>query len=237
MSADQKIARAAKKPPLALIPFVYLWGAARVFAYGVKKYALGNWHRATLDDGAGERYVSATTRHLAAMQNPDGTWSPESLAALDDESGLPHLDHAICSLIMLRGIMVKCGALPADPGEGKEPPKTRTDGWTNVLTGIGIGPLPKGPHTHDSINEHYAKRAAEIGVPAHIAHAPCDTYYCQQEGHLEEIEKIVRRVSPQPRVFRMDCDIAVAERLVQQGKLRREAGGYALPFTETEVPA
>lgn len=127
MSADQKIAAAAKKPPLLLIPLLYLYGVARVFAYGVKKYALGNWHRATLDDGAGERYLSATTRHMAAMQNADGTVTPASLAALDDESGLPHIDHAICGLIMLRGIMVKCGALPADPGEGKEPPKKQCE--------------------------------------------------------------------------------------------------------------
>lgn len=142
---DQKIARASKKAPLALIPFIWLWGIARVLAYGAKKYAKGNHYAATLEDGAGERYVSAAMRHCGAMQLPDGTFTPESLASLDDESGLPHIDHAMCSLGILRGIMVKCGALPADPGEGKEPPK------------VAPAPRipPKGACTWDAIAEHY----------------------------------------------------------------------------------
>jgi hypothetical protein len=114
--SDQKIRTAAKKAALALIPWRFLLGVARVFMYGAKKYAPGNWYNATLEDGAGERYVSAAQRHLSEMQHPSGLFTPESLAARDEESGYPHIDHAICGLIMLRGIMVKCGALPADPG-------------------------------------------------------------------------------------------------------------------------
>jgi hypothetical protein len=123
--SDQKIHTAAKKPALALLPWRFLLGVARVFMYGAKKYAPGNWYSATLSDGAGERYVSATQRHLSEMQEPNGLFTPKSLAALDEESGLPHIDHAICGLIMLRGILVKDGALTADPGESKAPP-TRT---------------------------------------------------------------------------------------------------------------
>lgn len=43
----------------------------------------------------------------------------ESCVALDAESGLPHIDHAIAGLVMLRARMCKAGALPADPGEAK----------------------------------------------------------------------------------------------------------------------
>lgn len=123
MSSDQKIKTAANKAPLGLIPAQAQVGPSRVYQYGARKYAAGNYYNATLEDGAGQRYVSAALRHLAEMQLPNGLHTPESLAALDPESGLPHLDHAICGLQMLRSIMVKCGALPVDPGIGNEPPK------------------------------------------------------------------------------------------------------------------
>lgn len=119
---DQKIKSASGKAPLGLIPARALVGPARVYGYGAKKYAAGNYYNATLADGAGARYVSAALRHLGDMQEPNGLHTAESLAALDPESGLPHIDHAICGLLMLRAIMTKCGALPADPGEGLEPP-------------------------------------------------------------------------------------------------------------------
>lgn len=121
MSADQKIKTAAGKPPLGMVPAQALIGPSRVYGYGGRKYAPGNYYNATLDDGAGARYVSAALRHLGEMQLPNGLHTPESLAMLDPESGLPHLDHAICGLLMLRAIMIKCGALPADPGEGNDP--------------------------------------------------------------------------------------------------------------------
>lgn len=114
--ADLKINQAAKKADLGLIPLKALFGAARVFSYGAKKYAEGNFYEAFLEDGAGRRYISALLRHGAEMQEPNGLHTPSSLAERDEESGLPHIDHAICGLLMLRSIMTKCGALPADPG-------------------------------------------------------------------------------------------------------------------------
>ncbi len=118
---DGKIAQAAAKPCLGMIPFSALQGVARVFAYGARKYKPGNFLTATLRDGAGERYVSAALRHLLEMQAPNGLHTPESLGAVDSESALPHIDHAICGLIMLRAIMVKCGALDADPAAWIQP--------------------------------------------------------------------------------------------------------------------
>lgn len=123
MSQDGKIAQAAQKVRYALIPMQATKGLARVFAYGAKKYQPGNWYEATLSDGAAERYQSAVDRHKAAMQEPNGLWTPESLSKLDEESGLPHIDHLLASVVMLRGILIKDGVLPADPGEGNEPPK------------------------------------------------------------------------------------------------------------------
>lgn len=120
---DHKIKTAAAKAPLGVVPQQALIGPARVFGYGGRKYVAGNFYNADLSDGAGQRYVSAALRHLAEMQEPNGLHTPESLAALDPESGLPHIDHVLCGLMMLRTIMVKCGALPADPGIGNEPPQ------------------------------------------------------------------------------------------------------------------
>ena len=120
---DGKIAQAAKKAPLDMVPLRSLKGAARVLRYGTKKYRTqGNFLSATLGDGAGGRYHGAALRHLSECQEPSGVFSVESLAAIDDESGLPHIDHMICGLLMLRAILVKDGALPEDPGEGNEPP-------------------------------------------------------------------------------------------------------------------
>jgi len=122
MAEDQKIGRAAKKAPLWLIAQQCLLGVARVFQYGAKKYKPGNWHQATLADGAAERYISAAARHQVEMQGADGLFTRETLAARDDESGGYHLDHAICSLLMLRGILIKEGVMVADPGELNAPP-------------------------------------------------------------------------------------------------------------------
>lgn len=118
---DGKIKKALAKPDLALIPKQSLVGVARVFSYGAKKYAPGNFYQAHLEDGAGRRYLSAVDRHLMETGLPNGLHTYVTLAALDEESGLPHIDHAICSLLMLRSIITKSGALPMDPGPGKDP--------------------------------------------------------------------------------------------------------------------
>lgn len=121
-AGDFKIATAEKKVPLNLIPLRALKGAARVFQYGAKKYAKGNFLKAMISDGAFERYIGGLLRHLASTQDLTGLF-PENGVELDEESGLPELDHMICGLIMLRAILIKEGVLPEDPGIGNEPPK------------------------------------------------------------------------------------------------------------------
>lgn len=119
------------KVPLFWIPMWALQGVARVFAYGARKYAPGNWQRAGHEEGADEGgplndYQSAALRHWAAIQAacPVGV---ADWGAVDDESGLPHIDHLICSLLMLRGIGQLAGLLPADPGRGNDPRKPLSD--------------------------------------------------------------------------------------------------------------
>jgi hypothetical protein len=116
---DFKVATASKKVPLDMLPLRALAGAARVFQFGGKKYAPGNFLNASPEDGFVARYAGGALRHLKECQSLDGTYDFKKLVgALDIESGLPEIDHMICGLIMLRAIAIKHG-MAEDPGEGK----------------------------------------------------------------------------------------------------------------------
>lgn len=118
--SDEKIKTANSKVPLNLIPLHALKGLARVFGFGAKKYAPGNYYTAS-DVEIANRYIGGLLRHIADAQLPNGLFDWSSLSSLDVESGLPEIDHALCGLIMLRALAIKHGALPADPGIGNEP--------------------------------------------------------------------------------------------------------------------
>ena len=77
------------KPRTDLLPPDALLGTSAVFAYGARKYSANNWRGGIKLS----RLIGALLRHVFAfMAGQD----------LDPESGLPHLDHALCSLMMLR---------------------------------------------------------------------------------------------------------------------------------------
>jgi hypothetical protein len=83
------VKRDAGKPRTDLLPPDALLGTAAVFEYGSKKYSANNWRKGILIS----RLTGALLRHIFAfMAGQD----------IDPESGLPHLDHALCSLMMLR---------------------------------------------------------------------------------------------------------------------------------------
>lgn len=113
MAEDMKIKTAAGKPPLDLIPLSALVGIARVFGFGARKYERDNWKLAA-DEGAVSRYKGAILRHLAGMEK-----DPQ---AIDEESGLPHVYHLGCSVVMLIGLLHLHHGMPQDPGEGNAPP-------------------------------------------------------------------------------------------------------------------
>ena len=71
-----------------LLPLASLEGCVRIFEFGAEKYSIGNWER-----GMSWRAVyESLQRHMASWQAGE---------ELDLESGLPHIDHALCNLIML----------------------------------------------------------------------------------------------------------------------------------------
>lgn len=116
--ADEKIKTAALKVPLDMIPLQALKGAARVIQHGGVKYKPGNFLKAMIADGAISRYAGAWLRHMADMQDLDGQWLL-NFTHLDEESGLPEIDHLLTGIIMARAILIKEGRLPADPGLSK----------------------------------------------------------------------------------------------------------------------
>ena len=76
------------KPDYSLIPMHLLEDTARVFMYGSKKYAAWNWCK-------GMKWsvpYACALRHLFAWFRGE---------ECDKESGLPHLAHAMCNILML----------------------------------------------------------------------------------------------------------------------------------------
>lgn len=80
---------AAGKPRLGLVPPAIIEAVGRVRTFGVEKYHdPENWRNVSP-----ERYVDAMMRHVCAyLRNPD---------AVDEESGLPHLEHVACNVAFL----------------------------------------------------------------------------------------------------------------------------------------
>jgi hypothetical protein len=77
------------KPKFSLIPQRALEFVARVLTFGAKKYGTRNWVN-TEDLSA--RYTDAALRHINAYLRGE---------KLDPETNLPHLSHAVASLMFV----------------------------------------------------------------------------------------------------------------------------------------
>ena len=82
----------AGKPRWSLIPDRAMEDVVKVLTYGARKYGDDNWRE--VEDGP-RRYYDAAMRHLMAYRQ--GHWT-------DDESGLPHLAHAMASLLFIMAL-------------------------------------------------------------------------------------------------------------------------------------
>lgn len=74
------------KPQLSRVPSFALESVAKVLAFGAEKYGWENWRKC--EDV--RRYYDAALRHTFAASRGE---------FLDEESGLPHLSHALCCLM------------------------------------------------------------------------------------------------------------------------------------------
>jgi hypothetical protein len=89
MRNDQTAKNDAGKPTYTLIPPAILDSIERVRAYGNAKYhSPDNWRNVEA-----QRYWEATLRHARAA------WT--DYTAIDDESGLLHIEHMACSLAFI----------------------------------------------------------------------------------------------------------------------------------------
>lgn len=79
----------ASKPRWSLIPQGTLEEVIKVLEYGANKYSPDNWKKVPEME---VRYYDAAMRHI------DAYWQGEYL---DEESGQPHLAHAVCCLMFL----------------------------------------------------------------------------------------------------------------------------------------
>ncbi len=127
---DLKAGVGGKKPQLSHMPPGALTWAARAFQYGSTKYARGNYLRPTVDRLADfdrlEAYIDATLRHIFAVTREmewmrGNTGMEQGYQFLvgafpDGESRLPHLCHALCSLMMAIQQGIDAGILVEDPG-------------------------------------------------------------------------------------------------------------------------
>jgi len=84
----------SQKVRYTLMPEGVIQGVLEVLEFGAKKYDVDNWQK--VPDGE-VRYMNAAWRHFDAHARGELT---------DPESGLPHLDHAICSLAFARWFSV-----------------------------------------------------------------------------------------------------------------------------------
>ncbi|MEN6414412.1 MAG: dATP/dGTP diphosphohydrolase domain-containing protein [Veillonellales bacterium] len=81
----------SEKPRWELLPLDTIEEIVKVMTYGAKKYAPNNWKKVRPKS----RYFAAALRHMTAYQSGE---------IIDKESGLPHLTHALCSLMFLQWI-------------------------------------------------------------------------------------------------------------------------------------
>ena len=87
------------KPRYDLYPLDAYEGCTKVLTFGAQKYADNEWKNVP---NAKSRYYAALIRHLNAQKEHFDSGGTGLL--LDEESGLPHLDHAQCCLIFIRHI-------------------------------------------------------------------------------------------------------------------------------------
>ena len=88
MYALQRWQEGEDEPLSVVLAYHDLDGACRVLEYGADKYAVNNWMKGM----AWSVPLGCALRHLQAVIKGEH---------LDNESGLPHIDHALCNIIML----------------------------------------------------------------------------------------------------------------------------------------
>ena len=96
------------KPEFELLPFELMSGVNKIFQYGANKYQVNNWKK---PDFLMSRAYNALLRHMFAF------WNGEDY---DKESGLLHLDHAMCNLLFMKYHLLNTPAADHRPNKRNE---------------------------------------------------------------------------------------------------------------------
>lgn len=72
-----------------LLPMDVIEECVKILTFGAAKYTDNSWQQ--VENGI-ERYYAAMLRHIVAYRNGD---------TVDEESGMPHLSHALCNIVFL----------------------------------------------------------------------------------------------------------------------------------------
>lgn len=88
MSEQGAVRKDDGKPQMYLLCPVALEGVSAVLTMGSKKYSPGNWTKGML----WSRCISSLLRHLLKFMAGED---------LDEDSGLPHIDHVLCNAMFL----------------------------------------------------------------------------------------------------------------------------------------
>ena len=161
-----------EKVRLDLLPIAPLIAVGKVLTYGAKKYAERNWEKGL----AWSRCYAAALRHLFAW------WSGETN---DPETGLNHLDHALCEIMFLREFAITHPELDDRPtpskATAKEPSKEPT--LYEIYKQITGVPCPETDCILDALKE--VTHDLKYCVTCHCTH-------CPDCGHLTLTELIER---------------------------------------------
>jgi len=96
------------KPDMSLCPPLLMEMYARVSGMGAAKYGRNNWMNMEVKDAC--RIYSACLRHLNGYTDEEGhSRGFRNGEALDKESGLSNLDHALWQLVALKFLVNKFG--------------------------------------------------------------------------------------------------------------------------------
>ena len=77
------------KSRMDLVPLDVIESVGKILGMGAQKYGENNWQELR---NFWARYKAALLRHLAAIDKGE---------LLDQESGLPHIDHVLCNALFL----------------------------------------------------------------------------------------------------------------------------------------
>lgn len=110
------------KPKHSLLPAGIMNGVAKVMGFGAGKYEKDNWKKCQQMSS----YYDACHRHLEQF------WGGVDL---DEESGLHHIDHAMCNLVFLKWLIENeegTDDRSRQTGEASKDGKGATEGVENV---------------------------------------------------------------------------------------------------------